>query len=272
MLQVFKNPDFGEIRTAGTADRPLFCLSDVCKAIGISNARNVKSRLDDDDVRLVDTIDKLGRTQQVTFVTESGLYDVIIRSDIEQAKQFRKWVTSEVLPSIRKSGGYIATTDQMTDDEIMARAINIAQDTIRKRDERIKQLEDEKHNLIEENTVMLPKVRAYEKVINTPQTQWLKTTQEVANEIGMSAQRLNAQLVAMQIIYKASNGEYLVTSNYANWGLHSIVSYPINDKRVKTYIKWTDRGRLYIRALHETNWNKRRAWHLIKKGKEVAEV
>lgn len=104
---IFQNPQFGEIRTAGTADNPMFCLADVCNAIGINNSRAVKNRLEDDDVSLIDTIDNLGRTQQVTFVTESGLYDVIIRSDSEQAKPFRKWVTSEVLPSIRKHGAYM---------------------------------------------------------------------------------------------------------------------------------------------------------------------
>ena len=105
-IEIFKNDMFGEIRVAGTSEQPLFCLADVCKAIGIVNARNVKERLDGDDVRLMDTIDSLGRTQQATFVTESGLYDVIIRSDSENAKPFRKWVTSEVLPSIRKTGQY----------------------------------------------------------------------------------------------------------------------------------------------------------------------
>ena len=117
-IQVFNNEQFGAVRTAGTADNPLFCLSDVCQAIGIANARNVKGRLDEDDVHLVDTIDNLGRTQQVTFVTESGLYDVIIRSDSEQAKPFRKWVTSDVLPSIRKHGMYAteATVESMLND------------------------------------------------------------------------------------------------------------------------------------------------------------
>lgn len=82
-------------------------LGDVCGVIGIANARNVRSRLEEDDVRQMDTIDSLGRNQQVTFITESGLYDVIIRSDSEKAKPFRKWVTSEVLPSIRKHGAYM---------------------------------------------------------------------------------------------------------------------------------------------------------------------
>ena len=89
-IQVFNNPQFGQVRTAGTPNNPMFCLVDVCQAIGINNSRVVKQRLDGDDVSLIDTIDNLGRTQKVTFITESGLYDVIIRSDSEQAKPFRK--------------------------------------------------------------------------------------------------------------------------------------------------------------------------------------
>lgn len=109
-IQIFNSPQFGEVRTAGTADAPLFCLADVCRALGIMNHRNVKARLDADDVHLMDTIDSMGRNQQVTFVTEAGLYDTILRSDSENAKPFRKWVTSEVLPSIRKHGAYATQT------------------------------------------------------------------------------------------------------------------------------------------------------------------
>ena len=106
-IKIFENEEFGNIRVATSENNePLFCLADVCAVIDITNARNVKSRLDPDDVRLVDTIDSMGRNQKVTFVTESGLYDVVIRSDSEKAKPFRKWITAEVLPSIRKTGGY----------------------------------------------------------------------------------------------------------------------------------------------------------------------
>ena len=107
-IQIFNNDQFGNVRvTMNENNEPLFCLTDVCNVIGIANARNVKSRLDEDDVRRVDSIDSLGRNQQVTFITESGLYDVIIRSDNKNAKPFRRWVTSEVLPSIRKHGVYM---------------------------------------------------------------------------------------------------------------------------------------------------------------------
>ena len=104
-IRIFNNEQFGQIRTAGTADDPLFCLTDVCNAIGIINPRNVKNRLDDEDVHLVDTLTN-GGMQMITFVTESGLYDVILRSDSKKAKTFRRWVTSEVLPTIRKHGMY----------------------------------------------------------------------------------------------------------------------------------------------------------------------
>jgi len=135
-IQVFNNPQFGSVRTAGTADNPMFCLADVCNAIGITNARNVKSRLDEEDVHLVDT-PTAGGTQQITFVTESGLYDVIIRSDSEQAKPFRKWVTSEVLPSIRKHGMYAteATVESMLNDP--ENAIHMLQAYQRERKERM---------------------------------------------------------------------------------------------------------------------------------------
>lgn len=137
-IQIFSNPQFGEIRTlADEANEPLFCLVDLCAALGISNHRNVKARLDEDDVRLMDTIDNLGRTQQVIFVTESGMYDVILRSDAEKAKPFRKWVTSEVLPTIRKTGGYIVAKADDTPEMIMARAVIVAQATIEKQNKQI---------------------------------------------------------------------------------------------------------------------------------------
>lgn len=114
-ITIFNNPKFGEIRTAGTADEPLFCLADVCNAVGIINSRNVKARLDAEDVRQVDTLTNGGK-QSLTFITESGLYDVILRSDSENAKPFRKWVTSEVIPSIRKHGAYVT-------DEVLAKTL-----------------------------------------------------------------------------------------------------------------------------------------------------
>ncbi|MCR5270522.1 MAG: phage antirepressor KilAC domain-containing protein [Prevotella sp.] len=164
-IQIFNSPRFGAIRTSGTPQMPMFCLADVCNAIGIANPRNVKSRLDEDDVHLVDTPTS-GGMQQITYVTESGLYDVIIRSDSEQAKPFRKWVTSEVLPSIRKHGAYMTGT---TIDSIIAdpdNGIRLLQALKEEREQR--KLVEDKVLLLEEVTkIQAPKVRFAEAVTGT---------------------------------------------------------------------------------------------------------
>lgn len=101
------NPTGIQLRMAGTADEPLFCLNDVCQVLGIANARNVAERLDPDEkgVCLADTP---GGAQEMTYVTEAGLYTVLLRSDKPAAKPFRQWVTREVIPCIRKHGCYPA--------------------------------------------------------------------------------------------------------------------------------------------------------------------
>lgn len=110
-IQVFNNPAFGNIRVAGTEANPQFCLTDVCKALKLS-AKGVNQRLGDEVISNYPITDKLGREQQALFVNEDGLYDVILDSRKTEARQFRKWITSEVLPTIRKHGAY------MTDDAL----------------------------------------------------------------------------------------------------------------------------------------------------------
>lgn len=111
-LKIFENSEFGEIRTAVVNGEPVFCLADVCRALELSNSRVVADRLDEDERCKLD----LPRQGETWFVTESGLYAVILRSDKSNAKKFRKWVTSEVLPSIRKTGAYsrpLTTAEQI---------------------------------------------------------------------------------------------------------------------------------------------------------------
>lgn len=91
-VQIFRNEQFGEIRTAGTADEPLFCAADICNALGYNNSRDAIARhCDEGDVVKRDIIDSLGRTQQASFVNESGLYALIFGSKLESARQFKKW-------------------------------------------------------------------------------------------------------------------------------------------------------------------------------------
>lgn len=104
-IKIFNSPQFGEIRTTGTSENPLFCLADLCSVLEL-RPNDVRQRLDDGVVSTHPITDNLGRNQQANFVNEDGLYDVILDSRKPQAKAFRKWVTSEVLPSIRKTGSY----------------------------------------------------------------------------------------------------------------------------------------------------------------------
>ena len=103
-IKVFENPIFGQIRMVMVDDEPMFCLIDVCRALEIKNATDVAKRLDEDELT---RLNLGGRAGESNFITESGLYVVIVRSDKPNAKKFRKWVTSEVLPTIRKTGGYV---------------------------------------------------------------------------------------------------------------------------------------------------------------------
>lgn len=105
-LQIFNNEEFGSVRTITKDNEPMFCLADVCKALEIINITNVKNRLKEDGVHTAEVIDSLGRKQNATFINEANLYKVIFQSRKESAEKFTDWVTSEVLPSIRKYGTY----------------------------------------------------------------------------------------------------------------------------------------------------------------------
>ena len=144
-IQVFDSPQFGAIRTITREDSPLFCLVDVCKAVGLTNPSSVKQRLDPDDVQLIDlhalnSVEGIGNGL-TNFVTESGFFDILLQSSSPEVRPFRKWVTSEVLPSIRKDGGYIMTSKEDSPEEIMAKALNIANSIIERKNKLIAEQE-----------------------------------------------------------------------------------------------------------------------------------
>lgn len=132
-LQIFNSEEFGEIRTVIKDSEPMFCLADVCKALEIANVGNVRQRLSAKGIRIMDTHTK-GGTQKMTFINEANLYKTIFQSRKDSAERFTDWVTSEVLPSIRKNGGYIAGQETMTDDELLAKALMVANNKIAERD------------------------------------------------------------------------------------------------------------------------------------------
>ncbi len=147
-VEIFRNPEFGEVRTAVINNKPYFVSKDIAQALGYENPQKaVRDHVDLEDKVVGERnvtpsiIDNLGRVQYPIFINESGLYSLILSSKLPEAKKFKRWITSEVIPSIRKNGGYIANQENLTDDELLTRAVLIAQRKIAERDERIKELE-----------------------------------------------------------------------------------------------------------------------------------
>lgn len=138
-IQTFENADFGAIRVSTVEGEPWFVAKDVCDALGISKYRDAVSRLDDDERGSV-LVDTLGGAQETSTVSEPGLYKLIMRSRKPEAKAFQRWVTHEVLPAIRRTGGYIAAKQDETPEQIMARAVIVAQDTIERQKRQIDEL------------------------------------------------------------------------------------------------------------------------------------
>ena len=154
--QIFKSEAFGEIRVAGTSENPMFCLADICRVLEL-RVDGVIPRLREGGYNRIVVTDSLGRKQNTYFVNEQNLYKVIMRSDKPQAEPFQDWVYGEVLPSIRKHGGYMVSKENETTEELMARALVIAQETLKRKEQRLLEAESK----IKEDA---PKVKFYDAV------------------------------------------------------------------------------------------------------------
>ena len=256
-IQIFKNPQFGEIRTAGTADNPMFCLSDVCKSLGLS-AKGVNQRLDDEVISNYPIKDSLGRTQQALFVNEDGLYDVILDSRKPEARQFRKWVTSEVLPAIRKTGGYMVAQQDETPEQLMARALRVANETVARQNAKIEQVQRENKRLNADNeqkegeiNILRPDAEYTRKTLTSVST-W--NTNIIAKEMGMSAVTLNKKLQKLGVQYK-QHDVWVISARYEGKGYVKTQTYTYmksgGETGTRLQMEWTERGRRFLHELHD---------------------
>lgn len=142
-IQVFENSEFGSIRTVEINKEPFFVAKDVAEILGYSNSRKAIIDHVDEEDKGVTKCDTLGGVQELSVINESGLYSLVLSSKLPTAKRFKRWVTSEVLPAIRKTGGYIGGAENMTEAEIMARAVLIGQRTIEEQKRKIDSLQNE---------------------------------------------------------------------------------------------------------------------------------
>jgi phage antirepressor YoqD-like protein len=177
--------------------------------------------------------------QTMLYINESGLYALILSSKLESARRFKHWVTSEVLPSIRKQGGYIVARPHESDEVILARALQIMQATLQRRDEQIAQLK--------------PRADYADHVLDSISC---FTVTQIGKELNMTGHDLNRLLCEMRIQYVQS-GQYLLYADYARQGLAKNRSFEYHtsdgELRTKTYLVWTERGRDFIHRLINKN-------------------
>ena len=235
-IQIFQNVEFGAIRTMSNEQGDvMFCAKDVCNALGYKKTSNAIAQHVDEGDALKQGTPTTSGVQMMLYVNESGLYALILSSKLDGAKRFKHWVTGEVLPAIRKQGGYMVAKQGESDEVIMARALQILHATVQRRNEQIAKLQ--------------PKADYADEVLDSVTC---ITTTQLAKELGMSAQELNRRLCELRIQYWQS-GQYMLYAAYARQGFAKSRTHKrvISHGMVCTemYLVWTERGREFIHQL-----------------------
>lgn len=256
-----------EIDVWGTVEQPLFRAKDVASWLGIKNVPDLVKRIDNEEVHRLNLCGLQGETW---FLTEDGLYELLMQSRKPIAKQFKKGV-KKILHEIRTKGGYIATNENDSDEDIMARAYVIAQRTLARREERIRQLETQTEQQAEtinlqkkELTVAAPKAEYYD---NTLASTTCITTTQVADDLHITAHTLNRKLQEIGIIYSQS-GQWHLKMPYKKWNLAGTRTYNYQSSNgevvTKVTLVWNQRGKRFILALYNNNFDVKRAIAEIK--------
>lgn len=192
-----------EVRTVEMNGQPWFVAADVCRVLEISNPTVAMDRLDADEKAKLN----LGLSGGATgCVTESGLYSLILGSRKPEAKQFKRWITHEVIPSIRKTGGYIAGQETLSPEELMAKALLVAKQTLAERDARINELSCANSELTVQNQILLPRAQYFDELVDR---NLLTNFRETAKELGIAPKRFVNWLVEQKYLYRDKKGKLL---------------------------------------------------------------
>ena len=233
-IQTFTNEQFGQIRTVLIDGEPWFVGKDVATSLGYSNpAKAIRDHVDEED-KLGERIVLSGQTREAILVNESGLYSLILSSKLPNAKVFKRWVTSEVLPTIRKTGSY-ATPEAIYKTLTEPKNLIIVLETLAEEQAKNKRL-------TAENAVLSVKAKYYDAILASSES--LPITQ-IAKDYGMSAVTVNKLLCDMDIQFKRC-GTWILYQDYANKGYTQTKTFIINDNQTKSYTTWTQKGRLFL--------------------------
>lgn len=262
-----------EIDVWGSIENPLFRANDVQSWLGLKNVSRAVANVDEDERLNL----KLSRGGSMWFLTEEGVYELLMQSRKPIAKQFKKGV-KKILHEIRTKGGYIASTDADTPEDIMARAVLVAQQTLARREQRIKELEEQGRRqelVIEQKDAQIdeqdkqikiaaPKADYYDKTLAS--TSCMTTTQ-VADDLHITANALNRKLQEIGIIYSQS-GQWHLKMPYKGWNLAGTRTYNYQSSNgevvTKVTLVWNQRGKRFIIALYNNNFDVKQAIAEIK--------
>ena len=226
--QIFKNKEFGQIRTCMVDGETYFVGKDVASALGYKNTKDALMRHVDEEDKLGARFTTSGQNREMIVINESGLYSLILSSKLDSARRFKRWVTSEVLPAIRKNGRY----------ELESKAKELQQQN---------RVLESKNTLLEEITAQQKPLTDYARIILSS-TQTVTITQ-IAQDYGMSPVRMNQLLYKLHIQHKVG-GQWILYIPYLNKGyVQSFSSYFVKENgevQVKVHTRWTQQGRLFL--------------------------
>lgn len=195
-MMIFENEQFGQIRTLEKEGQPWFVAADVYRALELGNPTQILTRLDEDERTLI-SIEGASNGLPVNAVNEPGLYSLILGSRKPEAKAFKRWITHEVIPSIRKTGGYIAGAQQLSPEELMAQALLVAQRTLADREARISAL-------TVENQIMQPKADYFDELVDR---NLLTSFRDTAKALGVGPKSFVAFLLERKYVYRDKKGK-----------------------------------------------------------------
>ncbi len=242
-LKVFENAEFGSVRTVMIGDVPHFVGKDVAAVLGYKDTSDALKRHVDEEDKLTRGFTDSGQVREMYVINESGLYSLIISSKMPNAKKFKRWVTNEVLPSIRQHGVY-ATEDFITKSiEDPAWAISVLQ-----------QLQEKKEMVAMQQQMILemkPKVSYYDLIL---QNNSVMSISKISKDYGMSPQAMNKLLHELGIQYKQGK-MWLLYQKYANQGYTQSKTHAIDADRSVMHTYWTQKGRLFLYDLLKSKKN-----------------
>lgn len=239
-LEIFKNEEFGEIRTVVIENEPWFVGKDIAFVLGYSNSRKAIIDHVDDEDKGVTKCDTLGGSQDLTVINESGLYSLILSSKLPTAKKFKHWVTSEVLPAIRKTGTYTKPVDKRPTEVILSEALLIAKDTLEKQTQAIAELEDRNGRLDRKIEEDAPKVEQFDKFINS---NGLYTLRDTAKLLNYPPNALNDLLIENRYLFRTGHkGKLSAYQSRLRQGIFKLKTFEYGDGLTSHQVMVTPKG------------------------------